>query len=209
MKKPAGQIVRVIILIVGIILLLWFLVPTLLTRSFHIGALTGIGISAVMVLYGIFGRWVNELICHLWKNVAGKLMLSALALIVTCILILALMCMIKIGNGKQYPPKEGSTCVVLGCRVYSYGPSLMLTARMDAAIEYLNENPDSVCIVCGGQGANEPAAEADVMYEYMTGKGIAPGRIYGSGRRGGIHAVVDVPCFICERNVRHNGAVGD
>lgn len=92
------------------------------------------------------------------------------------------MCMVSMGRGmKRSADSQQGTVIVLGCRVYSYGPSLMLKARMDAACEYLNDNPGSICIVCGGQGSNEPESEADAMYTYMTGKGIEPSRIYKDG----------------------------
>ena len=166
------------ILACGIALMLLFLVPSMLTGSFHVGALTGIGISLLLILYGIFGRWVNKLICQFWAKAAGRILLIILAAAVLCILTEAIACAAKIGDGKQYPPERNSTCVVLGCIVYDSGPSIMLKDRLDAAIEYLNDNPESACIVCGGQGAREPAAEGDVMRDYLVEHGISPERIY-------------------------------
>ena len=46
--------------------------------------------------------------------------------------------------------------IVLGAQVRKDGPSPVLKYRLDKAVEYLNENPDTVCIVSGGQGSNEP-----------------------------------------------------
>ena len=42
---------------------------------------------------------------------------------------------------------------------------------------YLTVNEDTVCIVSGGQGSNEPCSEAEGMYRYLTEKGIEPERI--------------------------------
>lgn len=50
--------------------------------------------------------------------------------------------------------------VVLGAQVRASGPSKVLRYRLDTAIEYLNENPKTICIVSGGRGVNEPFPEA-------------------------------------------------
>lgn len=55
--------------------------------------------------------------------------------------------------------------------------SPVLKYRLDKAVEYLNENPDTVCIVSGGQGSNEPWSEAEGMARYLQEKGIDTARI--------------------------------
>lgn len=75
-------------------------------------------------------------------------------------------------------PKQDATVVVLGCAVRGGGPSLMLRERLIAAQDYLDETPEAVCVVSGGQGADESMSEAQCMYEYLTEHGIAPERIY-------------------------------
>lgn len=67
--------------------------------------------------------------------------------------------------------------IVLGAQVRENGPSVVLKYRLDAAIEYLNENPDTICIVSGGQGPNEPFSEAKGMADYLTEHGIEEKRI--------------------------------
>lgn len=67
--------------------------------------------------------------------------------------------------------------IVLGAQVREGGPSLVLRYRLDAAITYLNENPNTICIVSGGQGKNEPYAEAEGMAKYLAEKGIPESRI--------------------------------
>ncbi len=67
--------------------------------------------------------------------------------------------------------------IVLGAQVNESGPSPILRFRLDAAVDYLNENPDTICIVSGGQGPNEIAAEAVVMADYLEEQGIDPDRI--------------------------------
>ncbi len=67
--------------------------------------------------------------------------------------------------------------VVLGALVRPQGPSAVLKFRLDTAYDYLMGNERTVCIVSGGQGHNEPAAEADVMAEYLIARGVSPDRI--------------------------------
>lgn len=57
--------------------------------------------------------------------------------------------------------------IVLGAQVHQGSPSLVLRYRLDRAAEYLRANPDTTCIVSGGQGPNEPYAEARGMADYL------------------------------------------
>lgn len=67
--------------------------------------------------------------------------------------------------------------IVLGAQVREDGPSNVLKNRLNIAYDYLVENENTICIVSGGQGSNEPCAEALGMYEYLVEKGISPDRI--------------------------------
>ena len=67
--------------------------------------------------------------------------------------------------------------IVLGALVYEDGPSSILRARLNSAYRYLEENPDTLCIVSGGQGYNEPFSEAEGMRRYLMEKGIDEERI--------------------------------
>lgn len=67
--------------------------------------------------------------------------------------------------------------IVLGAQMKPAGPSVVLKFRLDAAYDYLMANEDTLCVVSGGQGSNEPCSEAEGMYTYLVGRGIAPERI--------------------------------
>ena len=58
--------------------------------------------------------------------------------------------------------------IVLGAQVYKNGPSPVLKFRLDKAYEYLSANPETRCIVTGGQGSNEPFTEASCMADYLV-----------------------------------------
>lgn len=67
--------------------------------------------------------------------------------------------------------------IVLGAQMKPAGPSAVLKFRLDAAYDYLTENENTMCILSGGQGSNEPCTEAEGMYRYLTEKGISPERL--------------------------------
>lgn len=67
--------------------------------------------------------------------------------------------------------------IVLGAQWKQDGPSYVLQKRLDEAIVYLEENPDTAVIVTGGQGSNEHISEAEGMYGYLMEAGIAGERI--------------------------------
>ncbi len=67
--------------------------------------------------------------------------------------------------------------VVLGAQMKNESPSAIYKFRLDAAYDYLIENPDTVCIVSGGKGKNETVSEGDGGKEYLVSKGIDTERI--------------------------------
>ena len=75
------------------------------------------------------------------------------------------------------PPAGADYCIVLGAQLKDHGPSDVLRRRLDAAAEYLRQNPDTKCIVSGGQGGNEPMSEAEGMRHYLVAAGIEEERI--------------------------------
>lgn len=75
-------------------------------------------------------------------------------------------------------PEPGADyCIVLGAQWKTSGPSEVLRRRLDKAVEYLKENPETRVIVTGGQGSDEIMAEADGMAAYLQEAGIAQERI--------------------------------
>ena len=77
-----------------------------------------------------------------------------------------------------YTPYDNATVIVLGCQVNGTEPSRMLADRINAAAQYLKENPSSQCIASGGRGENEQISEAQCIYNELVKKGISPSRIY-------------------------------
>lgn len=67
--------------------------------------------------------------------------------------------------------------IVLGAQMRSSGPSIIYKYRLNSAIEYLRNNPDTKVVVTGGQGSNEPISEGEGGKIYLMEKEISEDRI--------------------------------
>ncbi|MBQ8359921.1 MAG: YdcF family protein [Oscillospiraceae bacterium] len=77
----------------------------------------------------------------------------------------------------QTPQPDSAYIVVLGAGVRGTVPSLTLRERINGAYAYLSANPDTIAILCGGQGPGEDMTEAACMYRELTGMGIDGSRL--------------------------------
>lgn len=77
----------------------------------------------------------------------------------------------------QMPDAAQDYVIVLGAHVRPTGPSRALALRLDKALEYAADNPDTVFIVSGGQGINEPCTEASAMRDYLVSRGLKEDQI--------------------------------
>lgn len=74
-------------------------------------------------------------------------------------------------------PRKLDCIIVLGARVRGKKVSETLKRRLDCTLRYLQENPETFCIVSGGRGKDEELSEAEVMTDYLNACGIEPERI--------------------------------
>ncbi|MCM1154092.1 MAG: YdcF family protein [Roseburia sp.] len=114
---------------------------------------------------------------HLWSRLP-----SFLQKIITVVIIIGILAFVIIegciiSGFKAKGKADLDYIIVLGAQVKEKGPSAALKFRLDEAYEYLVENEDTICIVSGGQGPNEPCTEAQGMYDYLVGRGIDAERI--------------------------------
>ena len=76
------------------------------------------------------------------------------------------------------PEEDVDYMVVLGAKVNPNGPSVSLWDRICGAYTYLEEHPDVIAVVSGGQGTDEPITEAECMFRELVELGIDPKRIW-------------------------------
>ncbi len=161
-----------ILLLLGIIFIGYFICIAFFvghgTNFFFIWFFLGIGAitMSVLVKKGIWSGYVP-----LWLRRIFTILVCAggiLFLVVEGFII---------SGFSQKGPNGLDYLVVLGAQMKTSGPSKALQYRLDEAIRYLEENPDTQVIVSGGQGPDEPMPEAQGMYDYLVEKGISPERI--------------------------------
>lgn len=63
--------------------------------------------------------------------------------------------------------------VILGAQLQEQGPSLFLQRRLERALTYLEDHPDTLVVVSGGQGPDEPDTEANGMESFLRAGGFA------------------------------------
>ena len=126
-------------------------------------ALAAAGWAVLTGRWDRLGIWVRRAIC-------GAAVIALLAVTGVCALVGT--------TAAARPPAGLDTIVVLGAGLRPDGtPTETLRYRLDAALAYLEENPNTTCIVSGGQGFGETRAEADAMAEYLVENGLAESRV--------------------------------
>lgn len=165
------KIIRLIIGIIGVIILIAYSLP-LAALILNAGNIFGIAVGFVLIIFSIFfNRIIEALKGH-------KIITSILCI---CVIIFSTLFGVtynSIVKYAQYTATDEATIIVLGCRVDGERPSLMLKWRCDEAINYLNNHPDAVAILSGGQGSDEIMSEAECMRRLLTDAGIDEARLY-------------------------------
>ncbi len=177
-KKLIINLLRSILVIVGILCFIWFAIPLSLSVNLNIGNITGLGVSSLLILLGIFLPLVQRMV-HKWSSHPIKKWFYRVPIAIVCLILT----LVVIESGLMIAaasktPDENVTVVVLGCRVYGESPSLSMVERLDAAYEFLTKNEQTKCVLSGGKGTGENISEAECMYRYLVEKGIDAKRLY-------------------------------
>ena len=156
----------------------WFIIPIVFSGIVNVGNIMGIAIFAVLFLCVLLNEKLTAFIKKLWAEKTGRIFVSLFSLLLCALITLTSVESVLMIGAALKAPEPSATVVVLGCRVYGERPSRMMVARLKAAKNYLDANPDSACIVSGGQGADEDISEAECMYRWLVDAGISPDRIF-------------------------------
>lgn len=180
--KKRGKILRIVLMAAASVCFAWFAVPLVLSVNLNIGNATGIVISVLLFFYAL----CLPRLCRGWqqwrKKRGMRWLFYGLCSLIAGISMLAFVESVFMFSATQKEPQENAVLIVLGCRVYGERASLSLEERLKAALAYLNEHEEAVCIVSGGQGNGEDISEAECMYRYLLEHGIDASRIYKEGR---------------------------
>lgn len=154
----------------GVLCLLYYIFTSLVGMDFAVVWLAG---AVICIGSGAVGKYMNS------HGIVMSVYIKAVLGIVVGLGLLVFV----VGEGFIISGMtDGGTpgldyVVVLGAQVRGTVPSRALYSRIKKAAEYLEENPETKAVLSGGQGAGEEISEAQVMYDYLTGMGIAKERL--------------------------------
>lgn len=131
-------------------------------------------VAGVMcILAGIVPRWLKKLNKPIPKKITDEVKTLSLLMFVLVAIVEGFI----IYWGFSEPDDNADYMIVLGAQVIGKEPSYNLTQRLDAAYDYLVENPETIVVLSGGQGVGEEISEAQAMAEYLEKKGISKERM--------------------------------
>ena len=121
--------------------------------------------------------WGNHYYLLHKKTVPMWIPVSAATFFCACLTIFAVIEGLIFLNAAGNPVQNLDYVIVLGTRVTPDGISRSLKERLDTAIQYSEDNPETIFVLSGGKGKDEPVSEAEAMRDYMVYNGIAPDKI--------------------------------
>lgn len=173
------KIVCWLLIAAGLLLGALSLIAALVSTAITIGMVMPATLGLLMIAYAVARlKTKGRVIQRRWLRIA--IAISLVAGLLTVAVLETLMC---VAAYKPLPKEDAGFVIVLGCGIFPDGRlTLSLQNRLDAAYDYLTAHEDSLCIVSGGQGDNEPIPEAQAMYEYLRSRGIKASRILMEGK---------------------------
>lgn len=169
------MILRFLLIIAGLYLTINSCVMAVYS-NFTIGIITELALGLLLFLWGVFYGPV--------KMYTDKGLKRVIKTVVACGIAAAFaMCVFfgiyGINDSADY---NEDAVIVLGCAVRGTDPTQPLAARLDAAVQYHEKNPDAYIIVSGGQGPQEYITEAECMKSYLLARGVDSDRILTEDR---------------------------
>lgn len=80
-------------------------------------------------------------------------------------------------SGTKQGNSQADYMIVLGAKVNGTTITRALKYRLDEALEYAKQYPNTKIIVSGGKGEGEKITEAQAMFQYLTEHGMEPEKI--------------------------------
>lgn len=141
--------------------------------GYSFSALVCLILIAIILFYTLMPLAALKFPCFARITTRIVTVILALGLLMACITE-AMIIRASLGD----PRAQVDYVVVLGAKVNANGPSVSLWDRINAAADYLDQHPDVIAIVSGGQGTDEPITEAECMFRELVELGIHPNRIW-------------------------------
>jgi len=150
-------------------------------------------LSIAFVVLGVilcilpFTFWVTGLLLIALGAFVFVLRFIGSASVRSCLIVIAasglivleiLMGLISVQGQRDPAALQSDAAIVLGAQVRGNVPSMALRSRLDAALEFMEENQTAIVFVSGGKGDGENIPEAQAMYNYLEAHGADMSRVY-------------------------------
>lgn len=155
-------------------------------EGFRAKNVLGVGIGVALVAGEVLAHWMygrdllgSERQIRLWRTFCN-VYATAFACF-ECMLAGAIVCGVR--AARHVPAAEADYILILGCKFRRDGAlTPLLRGRVDKAVEFWRRQRErtgreAVLMPSGGQGSDEPMAEAEAMRRYLLEQGIPEERI--------------------------------
>lgn len=165
---------RTFLILAGMLLILDTVVIKSLTTG-NLGTYLPAIIGLPLLLFGLFltplSAWFEA------ARIGAVIKWFSICVYSAAILFFAVVGSILYKEGHEKAPESADAVIVLGAGLRGSRVSLTLQYRLDAAYEYLKQNPDSILVLSGGQGKGETVAEAVAMKSYLLSRGVSADKL--------------------------------
>ena len=168
---------RYLFLVFGAVIFIIYFLPVF-GPIINFGNVFGMAVGLVLIAVFVFYKKLKSLVKKSADKKIGKCIIGILLAFIIAFVSLFAVTLISVISASGYTATDEKTVIVLGCRVFGTQPSRELQKRSDAALDYLQKNPEAVAILTGGQGADEDISEAQCLYNLLTENGIDEGRLF-------------------------------
>lgn len=126
---------------------------------------------AALLLFLVYGKWYYRKYLERIPRWVPVSVVTTCAAGVAVLILLSVLVLL----GAAAPAKKNlDYVIVLGARVREHTLGNSLKKRLDKALEYAQDNPDTILVLSGGKGPGESISEAEAMDRYLVYNGIRP-----------------------------------
>ena len=126
---------------------------------------------AALLLFLVYGKWYYA---RNLDRIPGWVPVSVVTTCVAGVAVLAMLCVLVFLGAATSAKSNLDYVIVLGAMVKERTVSNSLRKRLDKAMEYAEDNPDTILVLSGGKGPGESTSEAEAMYQYLLHNGARP-----------------------------------
>lgn len=167
------MVFSIILLLLGIVSMGYFAFYTAINGINDIFLCVWAVLGVLCICWSFLHKWIIRRELLLVKRIEQII----IGVICVCLVAFFITLGTIISEANSEPGKNADYVIVLGAHVFGERMSANLKYRVQAACEYLKENPNTKAVLSGGQGSGEKITEAEAMRRYLVQEGIRQDRL--------------------------------